>query len=59
MRNVGGARLLRPVRNPDRRTSWPLGKTAAKARLLEEGAGLPDYPPQILLEDNNRILLEQ
>lgn len=55
------ALLLRPVFIPKKRTAWPAwGHQAIPARILTEAvAVVSDYPNQILLEDNNRILLEQ
>ena len=56
---MGSSLLLRPVRMPSKRTSWPPGRRQQEGRMLTEEPGLPDYPSQFLLEDNNRILLEQ
>ncbi len=51
--------LLRPVRMPDRPTAWIGGRQTQPNRLLTEEVGLPDYPGQFLIENGDRILLEQ
>lgn len=53
------ALLNRPASLPWRRSAWPAGRKTQPDRLLLEEPGLPDYPSQFLLEDNNRILKEQ
>lgn len=56
---MGVSAFLRPIRLPERPTAALGGRARQSDRLLLEEPGLPDYPSQFLLEDNNRILMEQ